>query len=67
MALNFISPSNRCCAPRRNLDTPDALHRSRDYTEALVEVGTLGELWDEFGIVGDLIVSILSLRSELLG
>jgi len=35
-----------------------ALHQRRDYTEALIEVGTLGELWDEFGIVGDLIVSL---------
>ncbi|KAG1728600.1 uncharacterized protein EDB91DRAFT_1239333 [Suillus paluster] len=44
----------RCCAPHPNLDTP-ALDRSHDYTEALFEVGTLGELWMEFGIVGDLV------------
>ncbi|KAF9236563.1 hypothetical protein BU15DRAFT_63917 [Melanogaster broomeanus] len=45
----------KCLANRENLDE-DALHRCRDYTEALVEKGTLGELWDDFGIVGDLVV-----------
>ncbi|KAF9237764.1 hypothetical protein BU15DRAFT_88600 [Melanogaster broomeanus] len=44
----------KCLANRENLDE-DALHRCRDYTEALVEEGTLGELWDDFGIVGDLV------------
>ncbi|KAG1732804.1 hypothetical protein EDB19DRAFT_1896692 [Suillus lakei] len=36
----------RCLAPRNNLDN-DALDR--------FEEGTLGELWDDYGIVGDLI------------
>jgi len=31
--------------------------RCREHTEALVEEGTLGALWDEYGIVGDLVVS----------
>jgi hypothetical protein len=50
----------RCLAPRNNLDS-DALDRCREHTDALVEEGTLGELWDDYGIVGDLIVSLSSL------
>jgi len=42
-------------APRDNLDD-DALCRCRDYIEALIEEGTLGDLWNDFGIVGDLVV-----------
>ncbi|KAF9236391.1 hypothetical protein BU15DRAFT_89145 [Melanogaster broomeanus] len=44
----------KCLANRENLDE-DALHRCRHYMEALVEEATLGELWDDFGIVGDLV------------
>ncbi|KAF9231476.1 hypothetical protein BU15DRAFT_90902 [Melanogaster broomeanus] len=44
----------KCLANRENLDE-DALHCCRDYMEALVEEATLGELWDDFGIVGDLV------------
>ncbi|KIJ19523.1 hypothetical protein PAXINDRAFT_8012 [Paxillus involutus ATCC 200175] len=40
--------------PKDNLDQ-HALHCCRDYTEALIEEGFLGELWDDFGIVGDLV------------
>ncbi|KIJ57557.1 hypothetical protein HYDPIDRAFT_49080, partial [Hydnomerulius pinastri MD-312] len=39
----------KCLSNREDLDG-DALHRCRNYTEALVEEGTLGELWDDFGI-----------------
>ncbi|KAF8836285.1 hypothetical protein BDN67DRAFT_992173 [Paxillus ammoniavirescens] len=44
----------KCLANREHLDN-DALHHFRDYTKVLVEEGTLGELWDDFSIVGDLV------------
>ncbi|KIJ10952.1 hypothetical protein PAXINDRAFT_16109 [Paxillus involutus ATCC 200175] len=44
----------KCLSHKDNLDQ-HALHRCRDYTEALIEEGFLGELWDNFGIVGDLV------------
>ncbi|KAG1796311.1 uncharacterized protein HD556DRAFT_1467804 [Suillus plorans] len=44
----------RCLGPRINLDEP-ASERCREHTEALVEEATLGDLWDEYGIVGDLV------------
>ncbi|KAG2135326.1 hypothetical protein DEU56DRAFT_738053 [Suillus clintonianus] len=44
----------RCLAPRLNLDQ-DALDRCREYVDALVEEGTLLEIWDDYGIVGDLV------------
>ncbi|KAH7904803.1 hypothetical protein BJ138DRAFT_1138452 [Hygrophoropsis aurantiaca] len=43
-----------CLAPRTNLDE-DALCRCQEHTEALLEESTLGDLWDQYGIVGDLI------------
>ena len=32
--------------------------RSRKHTEKLVEVLQLGVLWDEYGLVGDIVVNI---------
>ncbi|KAG1883443.1 hypothetical protein F4604DRAFT_1879062 [Suillus subluteus] len=44
----------RCLAPRLNLDQ-DALDRCREHVDALVEEGTLLGIWDDYGIVGDLV------------
>lgn len=42
-------------ARNKDLDA-DALYRCQDHTNLLVEDIELGLLWDEYGIVGDLIV-----------
>jgi hypothetical protein len=39
-----------------DLDSP-SVSRSHEHTDALMEGCTLKELWDDFDIVGDLIVS----------
>ncbi|KAG2108411.1 uncharacterized protein F5147DRAFT_799705 [Suillus discolor] len=44
----------KCMAPRANLDQ-DSLCRCRDYVEALIEEGPLGNLWNEAGIVPELV------------
>ncbi|KAG1888514.1 hypothetical protein F4604DRAFT_2023854 [Suillus subluteus] len=44
----------RCLSSRINLDEP-AGWRCRHHTDVLVEEGTLDALWDEYGIVGDLV------------
>ncbi|KAG1882348.1 hypothetical protein F4604DRAFT_1879473 [Suillus subluteus] len=44
----------RCLSSHINLDE-QAGWRCRHHTDVLVEEGTLGELWDEYGIVGDLV------------
>ncbi|KAJ6600741.1 hypothetical protein B0H10DRAFT_1923835 [Mycena sp. CBHHK59/15] len=44
----------RCLAPMTDLDRP-SVSRSHEHTDALMEGCTLKELWDDFGIVGDLI------------
>ncbi|KAG2059401.1 hypothetical protein BDR06DRAFT_1069438 [Suillus hirtellus] len=44
----------RCLASRLNLDD-DALDRCCEYVDALVEEGTLLEIWDDYGIVGDIV------------
>lgn len=46
----------RCMARNKDLDA-DALYRCREHTNMLVEDIDLGILWDEYGIVGDLVVS----------
>ncbi|KAI6013718.1 hypothetical protein BKA83DRAFT_4466131 [Pisolithus microcarpus] len=47
-----------CLAVRQALDT-DALYRSREHAEALIKEFDLKNLQDEYGIVGDIIISIL--------
>ncbi|KAG1878335.1 hypothetical protein F4604DRAFT_1580134 [Suillus subluteus] len=44
----------RCLGSRNNLDEP-ASGRCHEHTEALVEEAALGDLWDDYGIVGDLV------------
>jgi len=49
---------HRCRAPRDNLDiVPDQGWHSHEHTDLLVKTLELGVLWDEFGIVGNVIVS----------
>ncbi|KAG1720918.1 uncharacterized protein EDB91DRAFT_1240359 [Suillus paluster] len=43
----------RCLGSRNNLDEP-ASGRFREHTEALVEEAALGDLWDDYSIVGNL-------------
>ena len=43
-------------ARNKNLDA-DALYHFQEHTNLLMEDVNLGVLWDEYGIIGDLIVS----------
>ncbi|KAG1830978.1 hypothetical protein DFJ58DRAFT_719599 [Suillus subalutaceus] len=44
----------RCMSHRKNLDS-ESLCRNRDHTEALVEEVNSTDLWDEYGIINDLV------------
>jgi hypothetical protein len=55
--LKFLS---RCTAPANNLDDGRYGRRSRDHTDMLVQELELGVLWDEYGLVGDVVVCIVS-------
>ncbi|KAG2751920.1 hypothetical protein P692DRAFT_201838648 [Suillus brevipes Sb2] len=46
----------KCVANREDLDE-DALPHSREFTEALVEEADSGDLWEDFGIVAQLVVT----------
>jgi hypothetical protein len=48
----------RCLAPSNDLDGESHVPRSREHTNALVEMLELGVLWDEYGLVGDMVVRI---------
>jgi hypothetical protein len=52
---------SRCTAPADGLDEGTYGRRSRDHTEMLVEEFELGVLWDEYGLVGDVVVRTISL------
>jgi hypothetical protein len=45
----------RCTAKRTDLDGGGG-RRSRDHTELLVSELELGVLWEEYGLVGDIVV-----------
>jgi hypothetical protein len=49
----------RCTAPPSNLDQK-ATRRCHEHTDLLVAEWELGVLWDEYGIVGDIVVIIYS-------
>ncbi|KAG1735575.1 uncharacterized protein EDB91DRAFT_1238202 [Suillus paluster] len=44
----------KCTAPADSLDNGTYGQHSRDHTEVLVEEFELGVLWDEYGLVGDI-------------
>jgi hypothetical protein len=49
---------SRCTAKRTDLDGESG-RRSREHTELLVNEFELGTLWDEYGLVGDIIVHMV--------
>jgi hypothetical protein len=46
----------RCTAPANDLDSGQYVRRSQAHAELLVEEFELGMLWDEYGLVGDIVV-----------
>ena len=51
----------RCTTPAKDLDSGQYGHRSQVHAELLVEEFELGMLWDEYGLVRDIVVSYLFL------
>lgn len=45
----------RCTTGKNNLENPGG-RRSNEHTELLVRALELGELWEDYGLVGDIIV-----------
>jgi hypothetical protein len=50
---------SRCTAPANDLDSGQHVRRSQAHAELLVEEFELGMLWDEYGLVGDIVVCLL--------
>ena len=63
--LVMLMASTRCTAPAEDLNSDIYPSRSREHTELISVEFELGQLWDEYGLVGDIVVSILfiTLRS----
>ena len=61
-AVILIVASTRCTADKKNLDATRSMDRTRVHTEAVVEEFELGELWQRYGIVGDIVVCLLLLQ-----
>ncbi|KAI5982008.1 hypothetical protein EDD15DRAFT_2378623 [Pisolithus albus] len=51
----LVTTLARCLAYRNNLDDDNALHRCRDHAEMLIAEFALNALWNEYGIVGELV------------
>jgi hypothetical protein len=49
---------SRCTAPVNNLDSGWHVRCSQAHAELLVEEFELGMLWDEYGLVGDIVVRL---------
>ena len=47
---------SRCTAPANDLDSGQHVRRSQAHAELLVKEFELGILWDEYGLVGDIVV-----------
>lgn len=60
MKYSQSSWSFSCANPKDDLDRDGALLRTREHTEFLVREFELGDLWHSYGVVGDIVVCILS-------
>lgn len=62
MGTGTNSTDYSCTATHDALDSdPEALNHCQRLTETLFQNATLTEMWDEFGIVGNLVVCALNL------
>jgi hypothetical protein len=57
--LNTLIDLFRCTAPANDLDSGQPVRCSQAHSELLVEEFELGMLWDEYGLIGDIVVCIL--------
>ena len=55
---------DRCTASPKDLDEGDCIPRCEKHMEMLVQAFELGDLWDTYGIVGDIILLIYVLFTE---
>ncbi|KAG6824485.1 hypothetical protein H0H92_006722, partial [Tricholoma furcatifolium] len=55
----------KCTAPPQDLDQGDAIPRRREHTERLLAESSMKELWDDYGIVGDLIVYLPAIQGRI--
>ena len=55
---HYLSTENRCTAPNNDLDSdsPRIGRRSHKHTELLMDAATNQELWDSYGLIGDIMV-----------
>ena len=56
----------RCLAPANDLDNPTFQNNPRtlEHTQAILENLELGQIWDAYGLVGDIVVSDAPLSSK---
>jgi len=52
----------RCMARSKSLDSDAPLPHCQEHSNVLVELLELGILWDEYGLIGDIVVCTLLLH-----
>lgn len=50
------SPPFRCIANKANLDGSEAIQCCLEHTEEIVWAWELGKLWNEYGVIGQIVV-----------
>ena len=58
--------TNRCTAPPENLSQRGSMLRFCEHTAAAIQALTHKELWDEYGIIGDVTVSCNNILSDTI-
>lgn len=58
-STSLLTYLSRCTAPADGLDDEKCGRHFHEHTDLLVEEFELGALWDEYGIVGDVVVSAI--------
>jgi hypothetical protein len=61
MLSECLIKSTRCTARANHLEDDVPRSRTREHTNTLVEELELGILWDEYGLVGDIVVSMFTI------
>ena len=59
---NTLCNKYRCTVKDSDLEAPGATYRHREHSDILIEEFSIAQLWDEWGLVGDIIVHIIRIH-----
>lgn len=66
LMLNYVNLPVRCLAPNDALGGPEDMLRRTDHTQTIIEEFEILECWDNWGIISDVVVCMLSIFLSVL-